>query len=56
MSLIVEYANSSSKGEVRRFLESIEQKRFTGLELDTEMKEIIKEASELYYRLGVMKK
>lgn len=51
-----ELSKEGLQGEVRRFLESIEQKRFTGLELDTEMKEIIKEASELYYRLGVMKK
>ncbi|MCE5293208.1 MAG: BatD family protein [Chlamydiales bacterium] len=40
------------QGEIRKLLLSIEQKRFTGLETQIEMKEIINEASQLYYRMN----
>lgn len=39
------------EGEVKKLLVSIDQKRFTGLEAQMEMNEIITEASALYHRL-----
>ncbi len=46
-----ELKNEGLEGEVRRLLVSIEQKRFMGLETQLEIKEIINEASQLYYRM-----
>jgi len=39
------------QGEIRKFLLSIEEKRFSGLGGDVEAKEVIEEATSLYYRL-----
>ncbi|MBS0635965.1 MAG: BatD family protein [Verrucomicrobia bacterium] len=39
------------EGDVRTLLLSIEEKRFTGLETQIEIKEIINDATQLYYRM-----
>ncbi len=39
------------QGDIRKFLLSIEEKRFSGLGADMEAKEVIEEATSLYYRL-----
>jgi len=39
------------EGEIKSLLRSIEQKRFTGLEAQMEINEIINEATQLYYKL-----
>lgn len=39
------------QGEISKFLISIEEKRFTGLGTQVEIKDIIDEASQLYYQL-----
>ena len=44
------------QGEIRKFLCSIDEKRFSGLGGDVEAKEVINEASQLYYRLKSMTK
>lgn len=44
-------SNTGLQGEIRAFLLSIEQKRFTGLLVKTEMQILIDEASSLYNRI-----
>jgi hypothetical protein len=39
------------QGDIRRFLVSLEEKSFGGLNTDVEAKEILEEAAQLYYRL-----
>ncbi len=46
-----ELGTDGLQGEIRSLLISIEQKRFMGLESQLEIKEIINEASQLYYRM-----
>ncbi|MBS0654488.1 MAG: BatD family protein [Verrucomicrobia bacterium] len=46
-----ELTSDGLQGEVRKFLISIEEKRFTGLGTQVEIKDIIDEASQLYYQL-----
>ncbi len=46
-----ELSKEGIEGEIRNLLLSIEQKRFTGLETQLEMSEIINEASQLYHRM-----
>lgn len=46
-----ELSSDGLQGEIRTLLVSIEQKRFMGLETQLEIKEIINEASQLYYRM-----
>ncbi len=41
------------QGEIKHFLLAIDKKRFSGLALDTEIQEIIKEGSELFHRLAI---
>ena len=44
-------ATEGLQGDIRKFLLSIEEKRFSGLGADVEAKEVIEEATSLYYRL-----
>lgn len=46
-----ELQSEGLQGEIRSLLISIEQKRFMGLEAHLEIKEIINEASQAYYRM-----
>jgi len=46
-----ELTKDGLQGEIRKFLLSIEQKRFMGLETQLEITEIINEASQLYHRM-----
>ncbi len=46
-----ELKSDGLQGEIRSLLLSIEQKRFMGLEAQLEIKEIINEASQLFYRM-----
>lgn len=47
-----ELPNEGIEGEIRSLLLSIEEKRFMGLETQVEIRQIIDEASQLYYRLN----
>ncbi len=46
-----ELGGEGLEGEIKKLLLSIEQKRFMGLETQLEIREIINEASQLYYRM-----
>jgi hypothetical protein len=41
------------QGDIRKFLLSVDQRRFSGLAVDMETKELIEEASQLYFRLKI---